>query len=89
LPRNATVPLSALIFPFSDAASLISSLESRLANSMSADTVELLKQEHAEELQGLRAAGTWLTWENVIDVGASSSSSPRQWHQKIGLMRGE
>jgi hypothetical protein len=55
LPRSAIVALSALIFPFSDAASLISSLESRLANSMSADTVELLKQEHAEELQGLRA----------------------------------
>jgi hypothetical protein len=28
-------------------------------------------------------AGAWLTWENVIDVGASSSSSPRQRHQKI------
>jgi hypothetical protein len=55
LPRNATVAMSALTFPFSDAASLISSLESRLANSMSADAVNLLKQEHAEELQGLRA----------------------------------
>jgi hypothetical protein len=56
LPRNSTVALSALIFPFSDAASLISSLESRLANSLSADAVGLLKQEHAEELQGMRAA---------------------------------
>jgi hypothetical protein len=28
-------------------------------------------------------AGAWLTWENVIDVGASYSSSPRQQHQKI------
>jgi hypothetical protein len=55
LPRNAAASLSVLIFPFSDAASLISSLESRLANSMSADAVELLKQEHAEELQGLRS----------------------------------
>jgi hypothetical protein len=44
-----------LIFLFLDAASLISSLESQLANSMSADAVELLKQEHAAELQGLRA----------------------------------
>jgi hypothetical protein len=40
---------------FSGAASLISSLESRLANSMSADVVELLKQKHAEELQGLQS----------------------------------
>jgi hypothetical protein len=40
---------------FSDAASLISSLESRLANSMSADAIELLKQKHAEELQGLQS----------------------------------
>jgi hypothetical protein len=55
LPRNATAALSVLTFPFSDAASLISSLESRLANSMSADAVELLKQEHVEELQGLRS----------------------------------
>jgi hypothetical protein len=55
LPQNATAALSALTFPFSDAASLISSLESRLANSMSANAVELLKQEHAEELQGLRS----------------------------------
>jgi hypothetical protein len=44
-----------LIFPFSDAASLISSLESQLANSVLADAVELLKQEHAAELQGLQA----------------------------------
>jgi hypothetical protein len=34
---------------------LVSSLESRLANSMSADAVELLKQKHAEELQGLQS----------------------------------
>jgi hypothetical protein len=26
---------------------------------MSADAVELLKQEHVEELQGLRAQATW------------------------------
>jgi hypothetical protein len=37
------LPSLFLIFPFSDAASLNSSLESRLANSMSADAVELLK----------------------------------------------
>jgi hypothetical protein len=43
---------------FSGAASLISSLESRLANSMSADVVKLLKQKHAEELQGLRSQAT-------------------------------
>jgi hypothetical protein len=50
LPRNASAAFSVLTFPFSDGASLISSLESWLANSMSADVVELLKQEHAEEL---------------------------------------
>jgi hypothetical protein len=49
------LPSPFLIFPFSDAASLVSSLESRLANSMSADAVEILKQEHAAELQGLWA----------------------------------
>jgi hypothetical protein len=43
------------MLPFSDAASLITSLESRLANSMSADAVELLRQKHAEELQSLQA----------------------------------
>jgi hypothetical protein len=43
------------MLPFSDAASLITSLESRLAHSMSADVVELLKQKHAEELQSLQA----------------------------------
>jgi hypothetical protein len=48
-----------LIFLFSDAASLISLLESQLANSMSADAVELLKQEHAAEFQGLRAQAAW------------------------------
>jgi hypothetical protein len=40
---------------FSGAASLISLLESQLANSMSANAVELLKQKHAEELQGLQS----------------------------------
>jgi hypothetical protein len=58
LPRNTSAALSVLTFPFSDAASLISSLESRLANSMSADAVELLKQKHAEELQGLQSQAT-------------------------------
>jgi hypothetical protein len=53
--RMLLLPSPFLIFPFSDAASLISSLESQLANSVSADVVELLKQEHAAELQGLRA----------------------------------
>jgi hypothetical protein len=33
---------------------LISSLESQLANSVSANEVGLLKKKHAEELQGLR-----------------------------------
>jgi hypothetical protein len=27
-----------------------------------------------------------LTSENIVDVGASSSSSPRQWRQKNSLM---
>jgi hypothetical protein len=55
LPRNAAAAFSVLTFPFLDATSLISSLESRLANSVSAYVVELLKQEHAEELQSLRS----------------------------------
>jgi hypothetical protein len=54
-PKMLPLPFPFLIFLFSDSASLISSLESQLANSMSADAVELLKQEHAVELQGLRA----------------------------------
>jgi hypothetical protein len=53
-PEMLLLPFPFLIFPFSDAALLISSLESQLANSMSADAIELLKQEHAVELQGLR-----------------------------------
>jgi hypothetical protein len=55
LPQNASAALPALTPSFSDAATLISSLESRLANSVSADAVELLKQKHAEELQGLQS----------------------------------
>jgi hypothetical protein len=55
LPQNASAALSVLKSSFSGAASLISSLESRLANSMLADAVELLKQKHAEELQGLQS----------------------------------
>jgi RNA binding exosome subunit len=55
LPRNASAALSVFTLSFSDATSLIYSLESRLANSMSADAVELLKQKHAEELQGLQS----------------------------------
>jgi hypothetical protein len=55
LPRNASAALSVLTFPFLDAASLISLLESRLVNSVSADAVELLKQKHAEDIQGLRS----------------------------------
>jgi hypothetical protein len=37
---------------------LISTLESQLANSMSANEIELLKQKHAEELQGLQSQAT-------------------------------
>jgi hypothetical protein len=47
--------LPALTSPSLDSASLIASLESQLANSMSADAVELLKRRHAEELQDLQA----------------------------------
>jgi hypothetical protein len=53
--ENFTAILPALTSPFLDSASLIASLESQLANSMSADAVELLKHRHAEELQGLQA----------------------------------
>jgi hypothetical protein len=50
LPRNASATLPALKSSFPSAASLISSLESQLANSVSANEVGLLKQKHAEEL---------------------------------------
>jgi hypothetical protein len=53
--KNFATVLPALTSLFLDFASLIVSLESQLANSMSADAVELLKQRHAEELQGLQA----------------------------------
>jgi hypothetical protein len=53
--ENSAAVLSALISLFLDSASLIASLESQLANSMSADAVESLKRKHAEELQGLQA----------------------------------
>jgi hypothetical protein len=53
--KNSAAVLSVLISPFPDSASLIASLESQLANSMSADAVELLKRKHAEELQGLQS----------------------------------
>jgi hypothetical protein len=53
--ENSAAVLPALISPFPDSASLIASLESQLANSMSSDAVEFLKQKHTEELQGLQA----------------------------------
>jgi hypothetical protein len=56
--ENFAAILPALISSFLDSASLIASLESQLANSMSADAVELLKRKHAEELQGLQAQAT-------------------------------
>jgi hypothetical protein len=56
--KNFAAVLPALTSPFLDSASLIASLESQLANSMSAYAVELLKQKHAEELQGLQAQAT-------------------------------
>jgi hypothetical protein len=53
--ENSAAVLPALIPPLSDSASLIASLESQLADSVSANAVESLKRQHAEELQGLRA----------------------------------
>jgi hypothetical protein len=53
--ENTAAVLPALIPLFSDSASLIASLESQLADSVSAATVESLKRKHAEELQGLQA----------------------------------
>jgi hypothetical protein len=47
-----------------------------LANTVSADTVESLKQKHAEELQGLRAQAAWaqeLETELAKVQGAESS----------------
>jgi hypothetical protein len=57
--ENSAAVLSALISPFLDSASLIASLESQLANSMSADAVESHKRKHVEELQGLQAQAVW------------------------------
>jgi hypothetical protein len=54
-PKMLPLPSPFLIFLFLDSALLISSLESQLANLMSADAVELFKQEHAAELEGLWA----------------------------------
>jgi hypothetical protein len=54
LPRNASAALPLLKSSFLGAASLISSLEAQLADSVSANKVGLLKQKHAEELQGLQ-----------------------------------
>jgi hypothetical protein len=56
--ENFAAVLPALMSPFLDSASLIASLESQLANSMSADGVELLKRKHAVELQGQQAQAT-------------------------------
>jgi hypothetical protein len=52
--ESTSAVLPALIPPLSDSASLIASLESQLANSVSATTVESLKRKHAEELQDLQ-----------------------------------
>jgi hypothetical protein len=56
--ENFAAVLPALTSLFLDSASLIASLESQLANSMSADVVGLLKRKHTEELQGLQAQAT-------------------------------
>jgi hypothetical protein len=53
--ENTAAVLPALIPPLSDSASLVALLESQLADSVPAATVESLKQKHAEELQGLQA----------------------------------
>jgi hypothetical protein len=48
--ESTAAALPALIPLLSDSASLIASLESQLADSVSAATIESLKQKHAEEL---------------------------------------
>jgi hypothetical protein len=53
--ENSAAVLPALTPLLSDSASLIASLESQLADSVSADAIESLKQQHAEELQCLQA----------------------------------
>jgi hypothetical protein len=53
--ESSAAVLLALISPVLDSASLVASLESQLANSVSADDVESFKRKHAEELQGLQA----------------------------------
>jgi hypothetical protein len=66
------------MLPFLDAASLITSLESRLAHSMSADVVELLKQKHAEELQSLQAqAARAQELEKELAKAREAESSPQ------------
>jgi hypothetical protein len=52
--ESSAAVLLALISPILDSASLVASLESQLANSVSADAVESLKRKHAVELQGLQ-----------------------------------
>jgi hypothetical protein len=70
--------LPALTSPFLDSASLIMSLESQLANSMSADAVELLKQRHTEELQGLQAQAAWAQEMETDLVKAQEAESMLQ-----------
>jgi hypothetical protein len=53
--EDISAVLPALTPPLSDSASLIASLESQLADSVSAAAVESLKRKHTEELQGLQA----------------------------------
>jgi hypothetical protein len=78
LPQNASAALSVLTSPFSDATSLISLLESRLANSMSADAVELLKQKHVEELQGLQSQAA-RTRELEVELTKVREAESKLW----------
>jgi hypothetical protein len=73
--KNSAAILPALISLFLDSASLIASLESQLANSMSADAVESLKRKHVEELQGLQAqAARALDLENELAKAREAES---------------
>jgi hypothetical protein len=82
------VVLPALILPLSDSASLIASLESQLADSVSVATVESLKRKHAGERfrvcrprpPGLRS---WkLSWRKLGRRGRRCS-----WNLTIGWLK--
>jgi hypothetical protein len=89
LPRNASTVLPVLKSSFSGTTSLISSLESRLANSMSANEFELLKQKHADELQVLQtqAARTWELEAELTKAREAESKLQLEFDRRLAVER--